>query len=114
MRPAAVGLRTPVPFTYTRYPVTPTLSVAGVQVSATLVLVTLPIARFVGGAGGVVSGEGGGIDGQLEVVGLTRVRAERLPAKSTASTPNQYDVPQARPPWVDDVDVTDDIFVPFR
>ena len=46
---------TRLPLTERSYPVTPTLSVAAVHVSATLVPVVAPCVRLLGALGGVVS-----------------------------------------------------------
>jgi hypothetical protein len=67
---------------------------------------------IVSGADHVLGG-GGGLE-QAAVVVFTCALEEWFPAASRASTPNQYDVPQARPLCADDVDVTDAISVPLR
>ena len=79
----------------------PNVSVEGLHISETLVVVTLLTPRLAGGSG------------QAEVVGFTRTRGERLPAASKASTPDQNEVPQVRAPSVKEAEVTEAIFVPF-
>ncbi len=83
-----------VPSTYTRYPVTPTLSVEALQASEMLDAVEPTIPRPPGWEGAVRS------EGWVghELVGtVTCACCEALPAASRAVTPNTYDVPHERP-----------------
>ncbi len=86
--PGCVTAGSGVPFLYTTYPVTPTLSVEGDQVSAMLDLVAPATARLPGCVGEVVSLGGGGGVGQAAVAALTVTIPEWLPTASYASTPN--------------------------
>ena len=58
--------------------------------------------------------EGACASGQAAVDPTTEACAERFPAASKATTPNVYDVPQAKPVWLDEVELTVATFVPAR
>jgi hypothetical protein len=88
----------PVEPLYGVYPVTPTLSVAAVQLSVIDVVVNALRDNAPGAVGAVVSEH-------AAVAALSVDRVERFPEVSNASTPSVYVVPQARPVNVKDVDV---------
>ena len=86
------------------------MSLAAFQLSDTLVAEEPVTATPLGAVGACVSGAGG----QVAVAAVTLAFVERLPAMSTASTPNEYDVPQARPVNVVDVEVVEPVELPSR
>ena len=76
-------------FKYTLYPTTPTLSVASLQVTFAVVVVTSVTTTFVGADGAAVSAA-------FFVVNVYTAPSETLPAASTAFTITLYSVPASR------------------
>ena len=76
-------------FKYTLYPTTPTLSVASLQVTLAVVVVTSVTATFPGAVGASVSAA-------FFVVNVYTAPSETLPAASTAFTVTLYSVPAVR------------------
>ena len=89
-------MATSVPFRYTPYPATPTLSDDDVHVSEMLDCVPAATERLLGGEGlveSVVGGDGGGAVGAQSRVRagnqIASARIDRLPAASTASSASE-------------------------
>ena len=85
--------------------------------SETLVRVEFETPRFAGSEGGVVSAGGGGGGGggaeHAAVATFSCACCEEFPAASKATTAKVYDVPHVRPVWLEEVEVTEAIFVPL-
>jgi hypothetical protein len=102
-----VGVPATDPFSSTRYPVTPMLSVDADHEIPNEPLVDAVCVRLLGAVGAAVSG-------QAFVVASSEAFPERFPAPSTASTSNRYDVPHESPVAAYDVEAVEPSIDPLR